>query len=82
MSLVGPRPLPIAEALACHTWQKRRLDVVPGLTCTWQISGRGTVSFAEWARMDRDYIRRRSFMHDVKLLALTVPAVLGRKGAM
>jgi lipopolysaccharide/colanic/teichoic acid biosynthesis glycosyltransferase len=82
MSLVGPRPLPVAEALACHVWQKRRLDVVPGLTCTWQIKGRGTVSFAEWARMDREYIRRRSFLHDAKLLAMTIPAVIGRKGAM
>ena len=82
MSLVGPRPLPVAEAMACHTWQKRRLDVVPGLTCIWQITGRGTVSFSEWARMDREYIRRRSFLNDVKLLALTVPAVLLRRGAM
>ena len=82
MSLVGPRPLPIDEAMACRTWQKRRLDVLPGLTCTWQISGRGKVTFSEWARMDREYIRRQSFMYDAKLLALTVPAVLARRGAM
>jgi lipopolysaccharide/colanic/teichoic acid biosynthesis glycosyltransferase len=82
MSLVGPRPLPVTEALNCHPWQKRRLDVVPGLTCTWQIHGRGKVSFSEWARMDREYIRNQSFMNDAKLLALTVPAVLTRRGAM
>ena len=82
MSLVGPRPLPIAEAMACHAWQKRRLDVVPGLTCTWQIKGRGKVTFSEWVRMDREYIRRQSFLYDAKLLALTVPAILSRRGAM
>jgi len=81
MSLVGPRPLPLNESLKCDTWHRRRLDVVPGLTCTWQIRGRGTVSFAEWVRMDRNYIQRRSLIHDVKLLALTVPAVLARRGA-
>jgi lipopolysaccharide/colanic/teichoic acid biosynthesis glycosyltransferase len=81
MSLVGPRPLPLSESQACDTWHRRRMDVVPGLTCTWQISARGSVSFAEWVRMDRNYIRRRSLFHDVKLLALTVPAVLARRGA-
>ena len=81
MSLVGPRPLPVHEARACDPWHRRRLDVVPGLTCTWQITGRGTVSFAEWVRMDRQYIQSRSLIHDVKLLLLTVPAVLSRRGA-
>jgi lipopolysaccharide/colanic/teichoic acid biosynthesis glycosyltransferase len=81
MSLVGPRPLPINESRACDTWHRRRLDVVPGITCTWQISGRGTVSFADWVRMDRKYIQRRSLLNDVKLMMLTVPAVLARRGA-
>jgi lipopolysaccharide/colanic/teichoic acid biosynthesis glycosyltransferase len=81
MSLVGPRPLPISESQACDPWHRRRLDVAPGLTCIWQISGRGTVSFAEWARMDRSYIQGRSLLLDIKLLLLTVPAVLSRRGA-
>jgi lipopolysaccharide/colanic/teichoic acid biosynthesis glycosyltransferase len=81
MSLVGPRPLPVDESRACDTWHRRRLDVVPGITCTWQIKGRGTATFAEWVRMDRDYVKRRSLIHDVKLMALTLPAVLSRRGA-
>jgi lipopolysaccharide/colanic/teichoic acid biosynthesis glycosyltransferase len=81
MSLVGPRPLPVAESDACAAWQKRRLDVTPGLTCIWQIKGRSTVTFAEWVRMDVAYIRRRTPLHDLLILLKTVPAVLLRKGA-
>jgi lipopolysaccharide/colanic/teichoic acid biosynthesis glycosyltransferase len=81
MSLVGPRPLPCSETAACHGWLRRRLDVTPGLTCIWQVRGRSTVSFAEWVRMDVQYIRCRSLGGDVKLLLQTVPAVISRKGA-
>lgn len=81
MTLVGPRPLPCDETAGCVSWQRRRLDVTPGLTCIWQIKGRSRVSFAEWARMDIQYIRQRSLWQDLKLLALTVPALLKRKGA-
>lgn len=81
MSLVGPRPLPLDEARACDVWHRRRLDVTPGLTCIWQVEGRGTVSFAEWVRMDRRYIHRRSLMQDIALLLRTLPAVLLRRGA-
>jgi lipopolysaccharide/colanic/teichoic acid biosynthesis glycosyltransferase len=81
MSLVGPRPLPCSETAACDLWQRRRLDVTPGLTCIWQVRGRGGVCFADWIRMDVQYIRSVSLAHDLKLLALTVPAVLLRKGA-
>jgi len=81
MSLVGPRPLPMDESAACDQWQRRRLDVTPGLTCIWQVKGRSRVSFAEWMRMDVNYIRRRTLFHDVKILAQTIPAVLLRRGA-
>jgi lipopolysaccharide/colanic/teichoic acid biosynthesis glycosyltransferase len=81
MSLVGPRPLPIEEAEKCLQWQRRRLDVTPGLTCIWQVKGRSTVTFAEWIRMDVEYIRRRTMFHDLSLLVMTVPAVLLRRGA-
>lgn len=81
MTLVGPRPLPVNESDACEGWQRRRLDVTPGLTCIWQVKGRSRVSFAEWVRMDVSYIRRRTFWHDVSILAQTVPAVLMRRGA-
>jgi lipopolysaccharide/colanic/teichoic acid biosynthesis glycosyltransferase len=80
MSLVGPRPLPVEESDRCATWHRRRLDVTPGLTCIWQISGRSSVTFAEWIRMDRRYIRTQSLLHDVKLIIMTVPAMLLRRG--
>ena len=81
MSMVGPRPLPVDEANGCEQWQRRRLDVTPGLTCIWQVKGRSSVTFAEWVRMDVEYIRRRTFFHDLSLLLQTVPAVLMRRGA-
>ena len=81
MSLVGPRPLPCAESRACVGWQRQRLDVTPGLTCIWQVRGRSQVSFADWVRMDMQYINSPSVWQDLKLLFLTVPAVLLRRGA-
>ena len=81
MSLVGPRPLPLAETAACAAWQRRRLDVTPGLTCIWQVRGRGRVAFADWVRMDVEYIRTQSPWQDLKLLLLTAPAVVLRRGA-
>lgn len=80
MSLVGPRPLPIDESLACEPWQRRRLHVTPGLTCTWQIYGRNVVPFDDWIRMDLDYARRRSPWLDLALVAKTGPTILLQKG--
>jgi len=81
MSLVGPRP-PIPEEVAQYEpWQMRRLDVRPGITCLWQISGRSRVGFQEWMRLDLEYIKHQSFWLDMKILARTVPAVLSREGA-
>ncbi len=82
MTLVGPRPLPISEQTACSMWQRRRLDVTPGLTCIWQVKGRSRVTFAEWMRMDLQYIRRRTLWHDVSLIAQTIKSVLLRNGAV
>jgi lipopolysaccharide/colanic/teichoic acid biosynthesis glycosyltransferase len=81
MTLVGPRPLPVSESEACEGWQRRRLDVTPGLTCIWQVKGRSRVSFAEWVRMDVAYIRRRTLFNDLRIIAQTIPAVLLRRGA-
>ena len=81
MSLVGPRPLPCGETASCASWQRQRLDLTPGLTCIWQVKGRCRVSFADWMRMDVQYIRSHSLAQDLKLLVLTVPAVLLGRGA-
>jgi lipopolysaccharide/colanic/teichoic acid biosynthesis glycosyltransferase len=81
MSLVGPRPLPISEQEGCEQWQRHRLNVTPGLTCIWQVKGRSTVSFSDWVRMDVEYMRRRTILHDLIILFSTIPAVLLRRGA-
>jgi lipopolysaccharide/colanic/teichoic acid biosynthesis glycosyltransferase len=81
MSLVGPRPLPVDEQEGCERWQRRRVDVTPGLTCIWQVKGRSRVTFAEWVRMDVAYMRRRTVFHDLSILLRTIPAVLFRRGA-
>ena len=81
MSLVGPRP-PVPEEVARYEpWQRERLAVKPGLTCTWQVSGRSDIPFDEWVRMDIEYVRSCSFRQDLKLLLLTVPAVITARGA-
>lgn len=80
MTLVGPRPLPCEEIDSCTNWQRRRLDVTPGLTCTWQVSGRSMVSFSEWMRLDLDYIQRRSAKGDMSLIVRTIQVVFKGTG--
>lgn len=81
MSLVGPRPLPIKENGECELWHKARLEVKPGITCLWQISARHESDFDIWARLDIEYVRKQSLLLDLKILLLTLPAVISRKGA-
>ena len=81
MSLVGPRPPLPEEADKYEAWQRRRLDVKPGITCLWQISGRSRLGFEEWMRLDLEYIRRQSLATDLRILLRTIPAVLSREGA-
>jgi len=81
MSLVGPRP-PIPKEVALYTLSdRRRLDVIPGLTCIWQVSGRSDIPFPEQVKLDARYIESQSFWGDIKILMQTVPAVLFGKGA-
>jgi lipopolysaccharide/colanic/teichoic acid biosynthesis glycosyltransferase len=81
MSLVGPRP-PLQEEVAQYDlWQRRRLDITPGLTCFWQVCGRSKVSFTRWMRLDLRYVARRSPLCDARLLAETVPAIITGRGA-
>ena len=81
MSLVGPRPLPVVEELSCNAYQRQREMVKPGITCYWQVSGRNMMPFAEWIELDLKYIREQSLWTDLKLLFMTIPAVLSAKGA-
>jgi exopolysaccharide biosynthesis polyprenyl glycosylphosphotransferase len=81
MSIVGPRPNLPSEVSQYLPWQKRRLDVTPGITCFWQIAGRSHIGFQEWMRLDLEYVRKRSYVTDLKIMFKTVPAVIARKGA-
>jgi len=81
MSLVGPRPPFPEEVEKYEPWMLKRLAVRPGLTCLWQIRGRSDLSFDEWMRLDIEYVDRSSFPLDMKILILTVPAVLSARGA-
>ena len=83
MSLVGPRPLPVDEVQRFDDLShRRRLSVRPGLTCLWQVSGRNNVTnFAEWVRLDLEYIDNWSLWLDLKILLRTFPAVIRGTGA-
>lgn len=81
MSLVGPRPVPIYEFQEYTDRHKERLAALPGMTGLWQVKGRGRVSFEQQIQMDIEYIRQASLWLDLKLLLLTVPAVLSGRGA-
>ena len=81
MSLVGPRPPLPAEVAQYDRAAKRRLTVKPGITGPWQVSGRSTVSFDEWVRLDVYYIQNWSFLLDVTILLKTILVVLSRRGA-
>lgn len=81
MSLVGPRPPTLDEVSQYEIWQYGRLAIPPGITCTWQVSGRSKIRFEDWVRMDIHYAKTYSLMLDLKILLRTPLAVLSREGA-
>ncbi|MBU0730984.1 MAG: sugar transferase [Proteobacteria bacterium] len=82
ISLVGPRPLPLRDyKLFSQYCYCRRQSVLPGITCTWQVSGRNKINFEEWMKLDLEYIDNWSLFNDLKILLLTLPAVIKRTGA-
>ncbi len=81
MSLVGPRPALPTEVAQYGATTCRRLQVKPGLTGLWQVSGRSNLSWDESVKLDLRYVEEWSPLLDVKILLRTVPAVLTRKGA-
>jgi exopolysaccharide biosynthesis WecB/TagA/CpsF family protein len=81
MSLVGPRPAVPCEVGQYTLAARRRLEVKPGITCIWQVSGRSELPFAKQVQMDVDYIDTQSAWLDLKLMARTVPTVLAGRGA-
>lgn len=80
MSLVGPRPPLPEEVKKYEPWQRRRLSMKPGLTCTWQVNGRNNINFERWMRLDLEYIDQWSLMLDSKILLKTVREVISFHG--
>ncbi|PYY33946.1 sugar transferase [Curtobacterium sp. MCPF17_011] len=81
MSLVGPRPALPCEVAVYADFAERRLLVTPGITGLWQVSGRSDLDWAEGVRLDLHYVENWSFLHDLVILARTVPSVLRSRGA-
>jgi exopolysaccharide biosynthesis polyprenyl glycosylphosphotransferase len=80
MSLVGPRPPIPSEVVQYQTSERRRLSMRPGLTCLWQVTGRNSIGFADWVKLDLVYIDTWSLVQDLKILLKTVPAVIRGTG--
>lgn len=81
MSLVGPRPPIPSEVQEYNCYQRKRLEVTPGITCIWQISGRSDIPFPQQVELDLIYIHNQSLRCDLIILLRTVPAVLRARGA-
>ncbi|MBR2873959.1 MAG: sugar transferase [Lentisphaeria bacterium] len=81
MSLVGPRP-PLPSEVRTYTLEERkRLNITPGITCLWQVSGRSELPFSKQIALDKEYIAGRGAWKDFIILLKTVPAILTGKGA-
>lgn len=81
MSLVGPRPSLPKEVEKFDNWMMTRLDVKPGLTCYWQVSGRNDIDFEDWMKLDVRYVRERSTLVDIKLILKTFFVLFGDEHA-
>jgi exopolysaccharide biosynthesis polyprenyl glycosylphosphotransferase len=81
MSLVGPRPAVPREVEQYSAWAAKRLDIRPGITGLWQVSGRSDLPFDEMLKLDIYYIWNWSLSNDLKILLRTIPVVLSGKGA-
>ena len=81
MSLVGPRPSLPKEVAQFEDWMYKRLEVKPGLTCYWQVSGRNNIDFEDWMKLDVKYVEERNLWIDIKLICKTVFVLFGDKNA-
>ena len=81
MSLVGPRPPLPREVAQYEDWHKKRLEVAPGMSGLWQVSGRSLLTFDEMVMLDLFYIENWSLTLDFKIMLRTVPSVLLADGA-
>jgi exopolysaccharide biosynthesis polyprenyl glycosylphosphotransferase len=81
MSLVGPRPALLNEVAQYQDWHRKRLEVLPGITGLWQVSGRSDLSFDEMVMLDIYYAENWSLGLDLRILLRTVPQVIFGDGA-
>lgn len=82
MSFVGPRPLPLRDVSRFdRAALNRRFSVWPGITCTWQVSGRSDLSFDDWINLDLQYVDNWTFATDLRILLQTVATVWRGRGA-
>jgi len=81
MSLVGPRPLSAEEMSGDKEWRELRLRVNPGITGLWQVKARDSRKFEDWIRYDTEYVINQSLFLDIKILLMTVKAVIRGRGA-
>lgn len=75
MSVVGPRPPIPYEVENYQLWHRKRLDMKPGITGLWQVSGRNRLPFDEMVRMDLYYIENWSLLLDIKIILQTLPVM-------
>jgi lipopolysaccharide/colanic/teichoic acid biosynthesis glycosyltransferase len=80
MSLVGPRPPIPYELEECDQWQLDRLQVKPGITGLWQVSGRNRLTYRQMCELDIQYVRQWSLWLDLKILLKTIPVVVLNSG--
>jgi len=81
MSLVGPRPLILAEDQYVERWARRRLELKPGMTGLWQVLGASDIPFDEMTKLDYMYVTNWSLREDLRLIMLTVPALVRPRAA-
>ncbi|HEV8051340.1 MAG TPA: sugar transferase [Parachlamydiaceae bacterium] len=82
LSVVGPRPV-VKEEIAKHFGPKAEkiFSIRPGITGLWQISGRSDTSYSKRIALDEYYVENRTLLNDIKIIALTIPSILSKKGA-
>lgn len=80
MSLVGPRPSLPEEVMEFDSRERERLNVLPGLTGLWQVSGRNNLSFDDMIALDLEYVKHHSVLWDIKIIFITMEQMFFSKG--
>jgi len=76
MDFVGPRPLPVTEALKVPKKYQKRFTVAPGMTSTWIINGAHKLTFDQWMKLDVEYAKNKNLTFDIKILAKTFTTII------